>query len=47
VEYLQDAPEKIKVAFLVDGSGMQRKNGHQKKMTTMINCIPKKNRGTW
>ena len=31
MEYLQDALEKIKVAFPVDGSGMQRNNGHQKK----------------
>ena len=30
VEYLQNALEKIEVAFLVDGSGMQRSNGHQK-----------------
>ena len=43
MEYLQDALEIIEVAFPVDGSEMQRCNGHQKKMTAMTDCIPKKN----
>jgi len=43
VEYLQDALEKIEVAFPVDGSRMLWNNGHQKKMmTAMTDRIPKK-----
>jgi hypothetical protein len=41
-EYLQDALEKIEVAFPVDGSGMQRNNAHRKKLTAMTDRIPKK-----
>ena len=42
VEYLQDALEKIEEAFPVDGSGMQRNNGHQKTMAAITDRIPKK-----
>jgi hypothetical protein len=42
VGYLQDALEKIEVAFPVDGYGMQRNNGHQKRMTPMTDRIHKK-----